>query len=161
MKDDAPTILDLRDIALPDPVPAWPPAPLFWWLLGAALVATALLAWRLAVARRRSAYRRAGRARLDSLADGSDPSSIVAGTSVILKRVALAAFPREEVAALSGLPWLAFLDSKVGGREFVTGPGVVLPRVTIEGSDATPEEARALLALASRWIARHRTGGAR
>jgi hypothetical protein len=102
----------LRDIHLPDPVSAWPPA-LGWWLaaaLAAAACVALLLWWR---ARRRSP-RRAALAELDRLASAwgaqRDVASLALGLSALLRRVALARFPREDVAALHGAERLAFLE---------------------------------------------------
>jgi hypothetical protein len=102
----------LRDIHLPDPVSAWPPAP-GWWLLAAVAVAACvalLLWWR---ARQRSA-RVAALAELDRLArtwrEQQDVAALALGLSSLLRRVALARFPREEVAALHGAERLAFLE---------------------------------------------------
>ena len=47
---------------------------------------------------------------------------------VLLKWTALAAFPRSEVAGLSGEKWLAFLDKTIGGKRFHGGRGTVAAR---------------------------------
>ena len=55
---------NLRDIALPEPPPWWPPAPEVWWLLAivAMTVFIVLFQWRRA--RQLNAYRRDGLALL-------------------------------------------------------------------------------------------------
>jgi hypothetical protein len=92
----------MHDLILPPPVPFWPATPA-WYALRAVLLLLAL--WLLArVWRhwRRDAYRRAALRALDA---ATQPAEIAA----ILKRTALAAWPRARVAALAGPDWAAFL----------------------------------------------------
>jgi hypothetical protein len=130
---------NLRDIVLPDPPPLWPPAAEFWWLLIIVGMTLAILLFQWRRARRRNAYRRAGLALLDEAATVHD-------LSVTLKRVALAAFPRDQVASLYGQEWTDFLRMSCAQRDFSpliqAGPD----------SPATEEHKR----LAASWIRRHR-----
>jgi hypothetical protein len=131
---------NLRDIVVPPDVPFWPPAP-GWYVVGAAcLVAIGLAAAAALQHYRRNAYRRAALHELEQAA----PSTI----SSILKRAALIAFPRAEVAALSGPAWLAFLD-RTGGTRFAGGD---LEALTFDGGG----DAQATKAEARRWLKRHR-----
>ena len=130
----------LRDIVVPEPPPLWPPASGVWVIRIIVLcVLTALfLLWRRA--RARSAYRRAGLALLDGAGTAHE-------VDVILKRVALAAFPRPQVAPLYGDSWVAFLET--------TGPRArFAPIAAVDpAAAATPELRR----LAGIWIHYHRT----
>jgi hypothetical protein len=145
MSDPA-DLSNLRDIAMPPPVSFWPPAP-GWWVVGAACLAAGCLAVAAVVRhRRRNAYRREALRELAS-ADASD-------ISAILKRAALAAFPREQVASLSGPAWLAFLD-RTGGTKFTM---TALAFMTYGGSDSTVESVRAE---AHRWLLAHSPSPAR
>src|SRR5690348_12337591 len=99
---DPSDLSNLRDIVLPPEVALWPPAP-GWWIVAAGSVAATAILIAMAVTRhRRNAYRRAALGELDA-ADARD-------ISAVLKRAALAAWPRGEVASLTGTAWLAFLD---------------------------------------------------
>ena len=94
------TIADLRPYAMPDPVPVLPLSGWAWcFLILVVLVAAAWVA--LAVMRWRSrAYRRAGLRLLQQLRQAqSKPRALPVNhdINVILKRVALAAYPREQV----------------------------------------------------------------
>jgi len=92
----------MHDLLLPPPVSLWPATPA-WAVLGALLLALLLwLAWRGWRAWRHNAYRREA---LHALQAAQAPAEIAA----ILKRTALAAWPRAAVAALSGADWAAFL----------------------------------------------------
>lgn len=137
---DPASLSNLRDIVVPAPASFWPPAP-GWWIVGAACVVAAGLAVAALVRRhRRNAYRRDALRALET----AGPADI----SAILKRAALAAFPREQVASLSGADWLAFLD-RTGGTHFAQTALASLPY----GGTGDRE---AVLAEARRWIARHR-----
>ena len=99
------SILDLRDIVMPAPAGPWPPVPFVWVLLGAVCFGLAVLIWRIIVRRRAGAYRRQGLARLSQmeprLLTKGEEAAALADLSVLLKRVALAAFPRRQVASLA------------------------------------------------------------
>jgi hypothetical protein len=158
----AEALADLRGWHLPEPVSWWPPAP-GWWLLGLILLALAGLAavWVLRRHRRGAAARAAQRelAALEvELARTGDSSAFVRGLSRLLRRFALARFPRGEVAGLSGERWLAFLDQHGGGWAFRTGAG----RALAEGPYRPVAEVKAgeLAALVRAWVA-HNARGAR
>ncbi len=103
-----PELQDLRDIRLPDPVSWWPPAP-GWWLL--ALLLMTLIVWSLLRARRRRERRRAATAALGALQKINTDAAPdwLRQCQLILRRTALAYFPRQRVARLEGEAWLDFL----------------------------------------------------
>ena len=148
----------LRDIHLPPPVEAWPPAA-GWWLL--ALIVTAscvllvILGTRYWLAGR---YRRVARAQLEELEsswqENHDSAALVTGVSMLLKRVALSVWPRADVAGLTGEAWVRFLDETLGTNEFSMGPGQVLIQGPYQQSPT--EGGENLLKLAKRWIREHK-----
>lgn len=127
-------LAELRGYHPPDPVSWWPPAP-GWWLLALLIVGLLIwvTVWALGARRRRRLARAAPRAALDELAalraaharDG-DAAAFACGLSRLLRRFALARYPRRAVAGLSGEDWLAFLDAHGGGGRFQAGPGRAL-----------------------------------
>ena len=148
----------LRDIHLPDPVSAWPPA-LGWWLVGALALATCValfLWWR---ARRRSP-RVAALAELDALTrawrEHPDVAGLALALSSLLRRFALTRFPREEVAALHGADRLAFLERAAKGgfpREVGEALEAAVYRRPEEGGAARDEaEVTRWLGAVRRWI---------
>ena len=146
MSDPA-NLSNLRDLALAPPVPLWPPAP-GWWILAAACVVTAAIGVAMAVTqRRRNAYRRTALSALDA----TEP----AGISGVLKRAALAAWPRDEVASLSGAAWLAFLDRTGRTTAFSTGAGRALETLSFGGTVDAPAT-DAVRDAARHWIRVHR-----
>jgi uncharacterized protein DUF4381 len=162
MTDNALSILNLRDVMLPEPVGAWPPAPFLWVLLGMAVLGSAvLLRWGV-VRWRAGAYRREGLVRLRHLemlleTDGKE-IAVLREVSVLLKRVALAAYPRKQVAPLFGNDWLRFLDRTCEGCRFSNGPGNLLVFAMWTESDASlPDagEGKALVNMVRSWIKGH------
>lgn len=138
MNDDALTLQDLREIVLPPAPPFWPLAPGLWIALGLLTLLAALLAWTLCSRRQRNAYRGVGLTLLNDARSSHD-------VSVLLKRVALAAYPREQVASLYGDEWLCFLANTCPEHNFT--PLVNLPPTT----PLSPTT----LTLARTWITHH------
>lgn len=148
-----PQELPLRDIHAP-PVPEfWPPAPGWWVLFAVALVLLGLALWWLYGRYRAMRRHRRIMGELESLKGRSGGADLAAEVSALLKRVALARFPRTGVASLTGQCWLDFLDRNGGAGRFADGPG----RVLADGpyAPAPVFDAEALLALARDWIRRN------
>jgi len=110
-------IAQLHDMREPPAVSMWP-ATDAWWVLAAILgLLVAFGLWRWTQHRRANAYRREALARLRDLEPallGGDAAAL-AGLDQILRRTALAAFPRAEVAALTGTDWADYLDHSAKG----------------------------------------------
>jgi hypothetical protein len=153
MTTDPGDLSNLRNIALPAPISFWPPAP-GWWILGVTLLAAALILLAKALAHyRRDAYRRQALRELEAI--GPARNAVAAQRiSAVLKRAALAAFPRGEVARLSGAPWLAFLDRTGRTEAFSKGPAHMLPALALGAAPTADGET--ILQEAKRWIRRHR-----
>ncbi|MBK0326376.1 DUF4381 domain-containing protein [Rhodobacteraceae bacterium F11138] len=147
---DGLTLVQLLDRL--EPVPEPPPVPMIpqtvgWvWLGIAVLAVVALWLRRMLRHRQASAYRRAALRALQ--AAGEDPAAIAA----VLRRTALMAFPRSQIAGLTGANWLAFLDRTMSGNGFSQGPGQVLAQAPYRDCDPQP----GLSNLAKDWIMRHR-----
>lgn len=109
----------LRDILVPDPPGFWPPAP--GWVAAACLVtATGVAAAAIAVRRWRAGrFRREALTSLRSLRArhraGAPDSEIAMELSTLIRRVALARRPRNEVAGLTGERWMAWVESNLPG----------------------------------------------
>ena len=104
----------LRGVHVPDAVSFWPPA-LGWWGLGICLVGLGyLMAWwyrrRVHLAPRRLALRELHQLKTQYERE-SNPMEFLQGISTLLRRYALACFPRQHVAGLTGHAWLQFFGS--------------------------------------------------
>lgn len=76
----------------------------------------------------------------------------------LLKRTAMAATSREQVASLTGDDWLRFLDRTLNSDAFVCGAGRLLPRLAYSQSlpaDISTQDLDQLMALSRRWIRHH------
>lgn len=163
MAPDPASLDNLRDIVVPADIPWLPPA-IGWRLVGAALLATLVAGlWRAWLRWRANAYRREALRELavveDAARAGASPAETAAALSALMKRAALAAFPRERVADLTGSDWLAFLDGTGGATKFSAGPGKDLPILAL-GGQAASANLDGLFAAARRWLRKHRVGEA-
>ena len=140
-------LVDLLDLLAPVPEPVaismWPQTTGWIWLGLALGIAAIWLGWRLLERHQAYAYRHAAHSALNLAKD--DPNDIAA----ILRRTALAAYPRDEVAGLSGEMWLAFLDRSYGGKGFATQTGRAM--VSAPYQKSTPV-VRGLGDLAQQWV---------
>lgn len=140
MEPESQSLSNLQDIVLPAAPSFWPPASGFWILVALILMLLITAAWFIAQFRQRNAYRRAGIALLES-------ANTVYDINVVLKRVALAVFPREQVAALHDEDWIQFMQSTCPGEQFAK----------LSQSDEATPATESIRASARTWIRKHQT----
>jgi len=150
-----PWMSNLEEIELPERV-SFTPETIGWYLLAGVLVLLLLwLGWRFWKRWQADAYRR------EALRELGEIETAPERLPELLKRVALVAYPRTEVAELSGDAWLGFLDGTLGTTEFTQGVGRLLPEVAY-GTDPVGAmdsgKRKDLFELARRWIRRHNQG---
>jgi hypothetical protein len=152
MNADPGSLENLHDLVMPVPVPWWPPAP-GWFIVSAVLVM--VLGWWLIRAIQQwqsNSYRREALVLLGKI-DGSG-----AELPILIKRVALSAYPRERVASLTGEQWLAFLDQTGHTNVFTMGAGRWLARLAYEPqltASLSTTELNGLRTAVRDWILRH------
>jgi hypothetical protein len=148
MSDDPASLDRLHDVVVPPAVPWWPPTP------GWAIVLAALTLAVLALLLRRVMRWQANRYRREALRLLDDPGMKPTEWSALLKRTALAIWPREEVANLTGKEWLAFLDRTAGMNAFTAGAGSSIESIAFDpkGGEASGD----LKSVVREWIQRHR-----
>jgi hypothetical protein len=101
----------LHEIVIPEAPSLMPHTP-GWWVVAAWLVAVVLIGLSQWLAyRRRNRYRREAAAELETIAASAaaQPAASAAAIAGLLKRTALAAYPRERIASLHGNDWARFL----------------------------------------------------
>ena len=152
-------VAGLIDIPLPQPVSLLPqtwPSRIAIALLLAVVIAAV---WRIVHQRHVNRYRREALAELGRIEQAVDadkaPAELVTRLAVLVRRTALAAFPRERIAPLAGPAWLSFLDSTYDGSEFSEGPGRLLASAPYQRIAPDGGEVRSLAAVVRRWIGEH------
>lgn len=135
----------------PTSVSMWPQT-WGWAVVGAMLaLLLAYAGWRWWLGYRANAYRREA---LQALQSAGGDATVIA---TIIRRTALTAYPRSDVAALNGVDWLRFLDERSGGKAFSSSPDFA--------SAPYAGDRRALRgdydALAEHWIKTHEAGSKR
>lgn len=162
--EQADALARLHDIALPDPVSMYPQT-VGWYVLGALLVlAIAWVTVRAIRRYRRNRYRREALKELDRLeglaAGGADRVAALREVPALVKRTALSAWPRAEVAELAGEAWLRFLDSTGRGTKFTDGAGQVLLQADYgpleKLATLSSEDSDLMFGAARDWIRRQR-----
>jgi Domain of unknown function (DUF4381) len=161
---DPASLENLEDIVSAPPVPFWPPAPGWYVVAGVILCAMLWGAWTFWRRWRAAAYRRAALGELSQLEHlASEPdrrTEALVRLAALLKRTALAAFPRDEVASLSGDAWLAFLDRTGSNPRFSNGAGRLVAEVPYDPAACGRLDSRAVDELFQKvqiWVRGHST----
>ena len=153
----------LHEIFLPEPV-SWLPQTVGWYtIFGLILFVAGWWVYGRLRRFRKNRYRRLALAELAfierNLRQPEKRAKALAEIPVLLKGTALSAFPRRDVAGLSGETWLLFLDKTMGGKNFTEGEGRLLPELAYAPVQRTAqfsdESVSKLLQLIRRWIKRH------
>jgi len=129
--------------------PSWMPQTPGWYVVFGLMLLLAAWAVRRAVAHwRRDRYRREALREVEH----ADVHAIPA----LLKRTALAAWPREQVASLSGEAWIQFLERREGNGAISKDAGRWLLALDYSGATLTAAEEQTVRQFAGEWIRRHR-----
>jgi len=145
-------LLGLRGMAVPEPVSVWPLAPIWWVCL--LLLMASMLVGLLKKRPQKNPYLALGLSELNTIRKAwrqhQSNAMACAQLSSLLRRLALAHYPRARVAALIGPAWLAFLDNSGRTQAFSQGIGRALICAPYE---AAPEVNLApLFKLTRGWI---------
>ena len=129
--------------------PVWP-----WIFLGISLMA-AFFGFRLLKHLRKERYRKLACLEIESLADLKGPAFVIQ-VSQIMKKTALTAYPRKQIAQLHGQKWLRFLELSCKGTQFTQGIGQALAASSyMPVADVDEKE---LGVLAKKWVKTHKRG---
>lgn len=111
---DKQALANLKDIQLPNPIGVWPLAPGWWILIIISILLILFIGWQAwQVYLRNRAKKKALRLLADYKNDYQATQNSIdtaAKLSILLRRVAIAYYPRQQVASLKGEAWIDFLD---------------------------------------------------
>ena len=163
MASDPYSLDQLHDIVEPVAISWWPPATGFWLLLALLLVWCLAIALRSWIRYQRNTYRREALAQLDKIEPRLHASNsrdfALAEIAQLLKRVALTTCSREQVAALTGDRWLAFLDQSGNTSRFTLGPAAVIGQASWQARMDSPlsdQQLKEISTSTRHWIIHHR-----
>jgi Ca-activated chloride channel family protein len=144
-------VAGLIDIPLPVAISLWPTTWASWIAIVLIVVGLTATIWWFTRRWHANRYRRAALAELDLIMQAPRPNA--GALELLLRRTALAEFPRETIAPLSGTAWLSFLDKTYGGQEFSRGPGRAFALAPY--APAPDGDIASLAELVRRWIRTH------
>ena len=159
---DPASLQNLNDIVLPTAINWWPLANGWYFLFGLLVIVISWLAYRSRQRWVAARYRRAALHELQLLEAGihsdTNRDRCLRQIPILLKRTALSAYPRNEVASLSGTPWYDFLNSKVRNPLFTDTMVARLDSISYssgELSSVDHQAASALLDVSKQWLRHH------
>ena len=148
-------LMDLmHDLVRPEPV-VWTPQTIGWAVVAVwAVTVVAILLWHFIRRWRRNRYRREAMQELSDLEsqEGLDGQAVASAIATILKRTALAAYDRPQVADLYGQEWADFLCTSSANDSVVQEHAVAISNAAY-AKDANGAE---LYMPVRRWIKVHR-----
>ena len=159
---DPASLQNLNDIVLPASVSWWPMANGWYFLIGFFLIAIVWLAYRSIRRWNKDSYRREALQELHLLAERTQNAENRAASlrqlPVLLKRSALSAYPRQQVAALSGADWIGFLNSQTNRPVFTDTTAGLLNSISYNTGnlDNIDDSSKAaLLDAIKKWLKHH------
>ncbi len=159
---DPASLQNLNDIVLPADVGWWPLATGWYVLSGLLLIALAWFGYRWVQRWINNRYRRAALRELQLLAKRIENTekrdANLRQIPILLKRTALAAYPRSQVASLSGKNWFHFLNSTLKNPSFTESTVSTLDKISYSSgglSAIDSQAATALLDASSLWLKHH------
>ena len=119
---------NLRDIHLLTPISWWPLAPGWYVVMLIVLLLLIFLGYKITKYLRKGLRRKNALKSLLQLRSQypQQPQTTLIEISMLVKRCALSVYPRQQVAFLTGLAWLEFLDETGQTTEFSMGVGTML-----------------------------------
>lgn len=147
MSDDPGSLDRMHDLVLPPPVPWRPQTPGWWIVIGCASLLLIALFFATVIRWQANRYRR------EALVILHNSSTHPASWPAILKRCALACWPRTTVASLTGAEWDDFYQQNAGKGSAEKGTGRRIEELAFS-EKVTKSEFLETSVL--RWILHHR-----
>lgn len=159
---DPASLQNLNDIVLPEAATWWPLANGWYFLFGLLLVFLAWFIYTSIQHRIKNRYRRAALHQLHLLAQEVNKTgkrdSVLRQIPILLKRTALTAYPRRQLASLTGKSWHDFLNSKSGTPWFTESICHSLDHISYSVGNLDTVDAEAvseLLKACKHWLKHH------
>jgi len=128
--------------------------PILFSTLGILIIVTLL---KVGIKYYKNAYRRQAIQLINTIENRfqtKQEASCINDMMVVLKQVSLTTYARNEVADLSGVAWLEFLESKSKGTSFLKYDKV-LSQALYQNKIEQPEEVKQLFTSSKKWINHH------
>lgn len=125
-------ISQLRGLHFPEDPSWWPPAPGWWVAVALVLLVLGWLFRRLRISRRdpSGSWQQSALSQhhvlLTEFNNGAPLNEVLAWSSVLMRRVALAKLPRHQSAGVQNDAWLQMLDKIGSTNQYSDGPGRLL-----------------------------------
>lgn len=147
------TELILRDIHLPASIGWWPPA-VGWWLLVLLIPALIYAAYRGFKYLTRKTAIKTGRQQIVSIQNNTELTDMekLQQLSMLLRRIAISHYSRQETAGLTGMQWLQFLEQNLQGQPFSEGAGRQLLNIPYRQSQDSKLDMESLFNLSFTWL---------
>ena len=144
----------LKELPLPDAPGLFPLAPGWYVVMFVAMLVFAYFAWRALNHYRQNQYRRDAVSAINEI---RSEQGKVSDLSFILRRTALLAFPRRQVAGLRGQDWIGWLNKTAGRELFAEADGELLDQLTYApaASELDGASVDRLLKASSDWARQH------
>ena len=159
---DPASLQNLNDIVLPATVSWWPLAVGWYFLIGILFILFAWYGYRSLRRWSDNRYRRVALGELQLHAENMQQEALrdfsLRQIPVLLKRTALSAYPRNQVASLAGKDWHQFLNSKLKDSSFTESAATTLDTISYSSGTLSGIDSRAVAVLinASRhWLKHH------
>ncbi len=149
--------LQLADIHLAAKPSAWPPAP-GWWILFFLLVGLLtftgmkLIHYLRLKNHQKRILQALGQLEKKLIKDQSPET--IADINILLRRLALAHFPRKNIASLTGHDWLNFLDKSGNTKDFSQGAGKLLADAPYLANIPQSADIKGLSSVVKKWVKR-------
>lgn len=148
-----PTQLELRGLHLPEAISWWPPA-IGWWLLVISVIGLVVFVYWLYQHLTRKTAVKMAKIALMGIKNNKDWDNTqkLRELSALLRRVAISISPRADVASLTGVAWLHFLDAHLQNTPFKTGIGGLLADAPYRQSSVSDAQLSELIKLCEHWL---------
>jgi len=142
---------------LPGNASFWPPAS-GWWLLLAIIFFLSI--WLFLIVQKRNRIRQKKKIvlnRLDALISKikKNPSNeTLAEINTLLRQLAINTHSRADIASLTGIDWLEFLDKSGKTREFTRGAGRILIEAPYQAGNLSNLNLEEFIPLIRKWVSK-------